>query len=1067
MLLRVASLVLLLAPSTSARASDPSPGIRRCAEALRLVDLDSVRAEARRIRTAADRAGDARAAACAQYADAAALNRLGAPGTERLFAEAARAAVRAGTATYHAASLAWQGAAASDAGDGARGLALIRRGVAVAASASGSERGEASLVPLNLLAHTLLDAGRTAAAAAAFRGLLGEAEAAGSHRYVGIASYGLGTLAFDRGGMAAAARHFQRAAAAADAEGPAGWQDALVSARARLDAATGRTDRAAALLRGLVARQVAEGTPDEAVEHLEQLGGVYRQDPARRGDALATYRQAYALLARSADSRGRFKFRLLEAAVFYDAGQTAAARRVARPAADSVAAAPLGPAEEGLAWLMLARDARLAGRAAEAAAFARRSVAAAEASGIQAALVDGTAELALALDAAGDATGALAAYRRSVALSEELHSLDQARAAGQQDADAAFAAERARADARRERLRWGLAAVLALAALAAAAGALYVRAMRRKNAEIAQQADALEAANADLAQTNAVVREAQDAQARLFETASHELRTPLTLLAGPLGDLASGRHGPLSAPAARSVRLAAGNAARLARLVDDLLDAARLDAHAVPHRPAPADLAGLIAEATGPFLAHAERDGVTLAVALPAAPAVALVDAPAVGRALGNLVANALRHTPAGGRVSVRLSTGAGRARIAVSDTGPGVPADALPHLFERFYRADERAGVGSGLGLALAREWAERDGGRVEVASPPGEGATFTLVLPLADGVSGDGARGDGARGDGARGDGVSGDGARGDGLPDDGLPDDGLLDDDASDDERLVVLVAEDHDDLRAYVADHLRRAFGRPAIVLTARDGEEALALALDYVPDLVVTDVRMPRRDGVALTQALKADRRTSHVPVLMLTARADAGAHVAGYAAGADGYLTKPFSPDVLRAQAAALVAERQRLRDRYAADAATFRGDGASGDGAFGDGASGDGAHRAVAVLATNLVERRFLDTVDAALAPRLADAAFGADALAEALALSPRQLARKLGALTGQTPAALLRARRLARAAALLRGGTSVGEAADAAGFGSRSGFSVAFRETYGVAPSAFATGTPAGDER
>ena len=344
---------------------------------------------------------------------------------------------------------------------------------------------------------------------------------------------------------------------------------------------------------------------------------------------------------------------------------------------------------------------------------------------------DGYAELFASLEASGDAGGALRAFRQSALLTDSLRDLDQARAVGRAEGEAGLD----RAEVQRRQALGGAAALGVLLLLGGIGVFLYRRTVRRnardadtRSAEIARQAEALEAANADLAQTNAVVREAQGAQARFFETASHELRTPLTLTLGPLDDLRRAsalpptrRRRPASlmptrpprAPRRRPPRRGAPRGGR---------DAAPPRARrSCPHR-----------DRRGRALRGPCRAGrCVLSVKTPSV-VDAVVDAAAIERALANLVANALRHTPAGGTVTLSLSADATEARLTVADTGPGVPPDALPHLFERFFRADERAGVGSGLGLGLAREWAERHGGRVEAASLPGEGATFTIVLPL-----------------------------------------------------------------------------------------------------------------------------------------------------------------------------------------------------------------------------------------------------------------------------------------------------------------------------------------------
>ncbi len=1010
---------------------------------------DSARVLATRALALARRGGYARGVGRSEYALARALYFTGSPEAGVAFSRAAASAHQARDPKTEGYALAWHGATIAEAGDEAAGRAQMRAGLAVHRRQGGDDGARNALVPLNMLGFRYAEAGQPDSARATFGTIARDAARLGDERSLALADLNLADIELAQAHYAEAARHYRRLAATAaraglddlTSEGPVGL--------AKVDAALGRTDAAARAFRRIADRHIADGHPGNAMYVLRLLGDL-QLTAGRRAVALATYREARTHADSTVWEVDRYDLAVREAAVLFALGRTVDARRALHPAADSLVALALVPESTAYALVQLARDASLARRPADAAAFARRAADIADAADLPVLARDAYGELALALEAAGDAPGALAAFRRTSALADRLRDTEQARRVGQIEARAAAEASRQAIVAQRRQARLGAGALALLLVLGAGAAAIYVRTSRRmarksaaRAAETARQAGLLEAANADLAQSNVVVREAQDAQAHFFQTASHELRTPLTLTHGPLDDLRRGLHGPLSAPVQRAVDLAHGNAARLARLVDDLLDAARLDAGQMPHRPEPADLAELVRATVATFDGLAERDGVALTVEVPDALAVT-VDALAVERALGNLLANALRHTPPGGRVAVRLDTvslsdARAEARIAVRDTGPGVPADALPHLFERFYRADERAGVGTGLGLALARDWTERHGGRVEAASAPGEGATFTIVLPLGETVDAVEPVAE-----------ASGDGYA---VPAALAPDAVAHDPVAPD--ALVVLVAEDHADLRAYVAGHLARTggtgFRRPVTILQAADGAEALRLALDHVPDLVVSDVMMPELDGIALTDALKADWRTSHVPVLLLTARADAASRVAGFQSGADGYLAKPFDADVLRAQAAGLVAERERLRARFAA------APGGDSSGALSGDSSGDsraGAEPEPPALSD--AERRFLDRVDAAVGDGLSDALFGAERLAEALGLSPRQLRRKLGAITGDTPLARLRRARVDAGAELLRAGThTIREAARAVGYADDEGFRRAFVAVRGALPS------------
>ena len=1013
--------------------------VDRLVEQTQGVSPDSARVLATEALALSRRIGYARGVGRSEYALARALYFTGSPGAGTAFARAAASAHRARDPKTEGYALAWHGATIAEGGDEAAGRARMRQGLAVHRRQGGDDGARNALVPLNMLGFRYAEAGQPDSARAVFETIARDAARLGDDRSLALAHLNLADIEMSRSRYAEAARQYRLLSATATqaglddltAEGPLGL--------AKIDAALGRTDAAALAFRRLADDSIADGQHGSAQYVLTLLGDLFR-DQRRSADALAAYREARTLADDTVWEGDRYSLAVREAAVLLDLGRTAEARRALHPAADSLVAVEAAPEMTANALVQLAREARIAGRPAQAAVFARRAAMIADGAGLARLTRDATAELADALDAAGDARGALAAFRRSAALTDSLRSTEQARRVGQIEAEAAVETDRVAVRAQRRQALLGAGALGVLLLLGGIGGAFYRGTVRRsareaagRTAEIGRQADLLAAANADLAQSNVVVREAQDAQARFFQTASHELRTPLTLTLGPLADLQGGLHGALAVPAQRAADLAHHNAARLARLVDDLLDAARLDAGEMPFRPEPADLAALVRTTAQAFDGLAGRTGVTLAVEVPGAlPATA--DVPSVERALGNLLANALRHTPRGGRVGVRLDAGRAEARIAVADSGPGIAADALPHLFERFYRADERAGVGTGLGLALTRDWMERHGGRVEVETEPGAGATFTLVLPLAETPAGSDSM---AEAPGA----PSGDGA---------TPDASAGDPDGIAPDALVVLVAEDHADLRAYVAGHLARTggagFRRPAYILQAADGAEALRLAVEHVPDLVVSDVMMPAMDGVALTAALKADWRTSHVPVLLLTAKADAAARVAGFQSGADGYLPKPFDADVLRAQAAALVAERERLRVRFAVPA---------GDALSGDSAGDRRAEPEPPLLAA--ADRAFLERLDAALAEGLADATFGAERLAETLGLTPRQLRRKLGALTGDTPLARLRRARVEAGAELLRPGThTVREAARAVGYADDEGFRRAFVAVRGALPSA-----------
>jgi len=554
-------------------------------------------------------------------------------------------------------------------------------------------------------------------------------------------------------------------------------------------------------------------------------------------------------------------------------------------------------------------------------------------------------------------------------------------------------------------------AVLALVAVVAGGVRARIRGLHQRQDEL----------EATVAERTAQLQRSNDVKTRFLANVSHELRTPLTLLLGPVDDLRDGRFA-IDERAIPLLDRAATNGQRLQRLIDDLLTLSRLDADALTLRRQRLDLAAFVRARVAAFGSGAASAGVALA--FEGEPVAVAVDPAQVETVVYNVVANAIKFTPAGGAVRVRVGPVDGGAEIVVADSGIGIAPGDLANLFERFFQADteaSRAGEGAGIGLALAREIVELHGGTIRAESAPGDGTTFRIRLPTGQ---------------------PDVEALAGSTLPDPSPTPLGSdlghdVDADASsatdDDDRPLVLVVEDHADLRAY----LRTILGEHYRVEVAADGAGGVSRAIDLVPDLVLSDVMMPGVDGVDLLRALKADVRTSHVPVVLLTAKADAESRLGGLGAGADDYLAKPFRAAEVEARVANLIASRRALRERW-------------------------GRRAALEPTPEDLPseEVAFLDGLRETAEAHLADPLFGVDALADAVAMSPRQLTRKVKALTDETPGALLRRLRLARAADLLRAGTPVAEVTDAVGLGSRSQFSRAFREAYGVPPSAYPDG-------
>ncbi|MEM6784559.1 MAG: tetratricopeptide repeat protein, partial [Bacteroidota bacterium] len=593
-----------------------------------------------------------------------------------------------------------------------------------------------------------------------------------------------------------------------------------------------------------------------------------------------------------------------------------------------------------------------------------------------------------------------------------------------------------------------------------------------------EKANLLEAQAGELERANAL-------QSRFLANISHEFRTPLTLTFGPLDDLLDGRY-HVEEAARPHLQRARHNGGRLLRLINQLLDLSKLDAGALLLRPAHQDLAGHLRQITALFGSVAQRRRIAFKVEGVEQPHAFVYDADKIEKVVVNLLSNAFKFTQPGGTISLVLikddeGTNGG-VRIEVADSGQGIPSDAAPLLFDRFYQVESgttRAQEGTGIGLALVKELVELHGGTIAVESTEGIGTTFTVTFPTMEARADAGFEGDGHGLDtGARESEPVGLGASdldtdtswaveevaelrggGEAVPLTAVEDTEEQEGGTGEEDEApesLVLVVEDNADMRAYIRSHLDDR----AVVVEAENGRVGVERALELVPDLVVSDVMMPDLDGLDFTAALKADARTSHIPVLLLTARAEVADRIAGYESGADAYLPKPFSAAELRVRVRTLIAERRRLWARFRAaaehpsptEALTSNGDGAT---PHRNGATHDTPEPAQLPPR----EAMFVADVHALVTERLADPAFGVDALAEALAMSSRQLLRKLRALTGETTVGLLRRRRLERAAsALASGADSVKAVAFEVGFANESAFSRAFSQHFGVAPSAYA---------
>ncbi|HEX4339997.1 MAG TPA: ATP-binding protein [Polyangiaceae bacterium] len=434
------------------------------------------------------------------------------------------------------------------------------------------------------------------------------------------------------------------------------------------------------------------------------------------------------------------------------------------------------------------------------------------------------------------------------------------------------------------------------------------RAMER---EVIARSRELSVANGYLRDANARLGELDTAKTTFFNNVSHEFRTPLTLMLGPLEDALADTSEPLGPEQKIRFELAHANALRLLKLVNALLDFSRAEAGRLRAVYAPVDMASLTAQLAGMFQSAVDKAGIRLVVECPPLSEPVWIDRDMWEKIVPNLVSNAFKFTHRG-EIAVRVREEDKCAILEVSDTGVGIPEKELPKIFDRFHRVpgvEGRTHEGTGIGLSLVRELCELHGGRVSVESTVGAGTTFHVEIPkgaahlpadaLAQGTADTKPGRDSAAyaAEAARWTSSSTSESLLPSLPNARLRAPVPVEDEPTD-VRARVLVVDDNADLRKYLSRLLSPNYD----VMTAEDGEAALDVMDEVTPDIVVSDVMMPRLDGFGLVRSLRAKKKTSSIPVILLSARAGEESAIDGLDAGSDDYLIKPFSARELLAR---------------------------------------------------------------------------------------------------------------------------------------------------------------------
>lgn len=513
----------------------------------------------------------------------------------------------------------------------------------------------------------------------------------------------------------------------------------------------------------------------------------------------------------------------------------------------------------------------------------------------------------------------------------------------------------------------------------------------------------------DMKTTTKRLSEQTELKSRFFANISHEFRTPLTLIMGPLEQLLS-RHPQTESSNDEHalLSLAYTNANRQLELVNRILQLSRLEANATELDTSVVDLVQLVHSAGASFTHLAVQRGISIVYAQCPHALPCTLDARKMEDVLHNLLSNALKFTPRGGTVTIGVGEGEHGVVVEVSDTGAGIPASQLAGIFDRFIQAEGSTYTeqeGSGLGLSLVRELVRLHKGNVAVRSSLGQGTTFTVQIPQ-DAIASEAVSTDGEQT-------VSSvEQASYTAVPDG----------------AQTVLIVDDNAAIRLLVSAALHADYR----IIEAADGQKALQIARDQQPSLIISDVMMPFMDGYSLTEAVKTDLEISHIPVILLTARAASEDRIAGLSIGGDDYITKPFKHNELRARVHNLIESRKLLRQRYATSIELKPTEVAAAP------VDAEFLQRCLDVVEGELMNERF----------RVGD-------LARAVSMSPASLNRKLRSLLEVSTNQFIQSVRLQRAQDLLNTQVyTVAEVGTATGFSSTSYFVKAYREKFGITP-------------
>ncbi|MCK4346230.1 MAG: response regulator, partial [Bacteroidales bacterium] len=535
---------------------------------------------------------------------------------------------------------------------------------------------------------------------------------------------------------------------------------------------------------------------------------------------------------------------------------------------------------------------------------------------------------------------------------------------------------------------------------------------------------------AELEQKNLQIMEMDQLKTRFFNNVSHEFRTPLTLILAPIEDMLSREQ--MEEKERSKIERMHRNALRLLGLINQLMDLSKLDAGNMKLELTEDDVVNTIRLFITGFAGYAERKKIQYRYILPEKPYKTYFDRDKLDKITTNLLSNAFKYTPEEGEVICKAKILEQKGKpysfvleFSVKDTGPGIPEEQIEKIFDRFYQVEgewKKEGGGTGIGLSLTKELVSLQHGKITVKSEPDKGSCFTVTMPLGK-------------------DHLKeneyliktpeevGESMKWSAILEEGEKRVKTEEEETGEGENPQILIVEDNPDVRMHILENLEEEF----LIKEAANGEEGLEKAIESIPDLVITDLMMPIMDGIEMCKKLKTDERTSHIPVIMLTAKANVESKIEGLETGADDYITKPFNIKELIARVKNLIEQRKKLRERFSRDVKLEPKD-----------------------IAITSADEKFLNRAIGIIDEHMGDFEFDARTFQEEIGMSRSQLFRKLRALTDQSATEFIRAIRLKRAAKLLEEKFgNVAEITYEVGFNNLSYFAKCFKELFGVSPS------------